>query len=49
MGSAFWQDIFGSDPRYSTSDYDFGAPGQSSSRPPGASRSDDMGYGDGDE
>ena len=58
MGSAFWQDIFGSDPRYSTSDYGFGgqdlyggigALGQSSSHPPDASRLDDKGNGDGDE
>ena len=51
-------DIFGSGPRYSTNDYGFGgqgfygglgAPGQSSSCPPGAPCSDDEGDGDGDE
>ena len=51
-------DIFGSGLGYSTSDYGFGgqgfygglgAPGQSSSHPPGAPRSDDEGDGNGDE
>ena len=59
MGSVLWQDLFGSGPGYSTSDYGFGgqgfygglgALGQSSSCPPGAPCSVDDGEGrDGDD